>query len=152
MRISDWSSDVCSSDLRRPVRRARWPTLGSTGGAVAPRCRQPPARTEPSVQALCPCATMWLVKAPKPPLDEQIPQATIAPGDISAEQAEAMADAADLPRWKGIWAELAAKLQSAEPLTQKESSRRPGQAKVGERKRTPRKLKSLMPNSDTATR
>src|SRR3546814_13565487 len=72
--------------VRRPVRRARWPTLGSTGGAVAPRCRQPPARTEPSVQALCPCATMWLVKAPKPPLDEQNPQASIAPGDITDGQ------------------------------------------------------------------
>src|SRR3546814_4208201 len=106
MRISDWSSDVCSSDL------------------------QPPARTEPSVQALCPCATMWLVKAPKPPLDEQIPQASIAPGDISAEQAEAMADAAHLQRWKEIWAEIAAKRQSAEPLTHKESSRRRAQAMV----------------------
>src|SRR3546814_19012541 len=102
--------------VRRPVRRARWPTLGSTGGAVAPRCRQPPARTEPSVQALCPCATMWLVKAPKPPLDEQIPQASIAPGAISAEQAEAMAAPAPLPRGKDIWAENTAKAQRADPL------------------------------------
>src|SRR3546814_8943441 len=100
MRLSDGSSDVCSSD-------------------------------RPSVQALCPCATMWLVKAPKPPLDEQIPQASIAPGDISAEQAEAMADAAHLQRWKEIWAEIAAKRQSAEPLTHKESSRRRAQAMVG---------------------
>src|SRR3546814_19983681 len=73
---------------------------------------------------------MWLVKAPKPPLDEQIPQASIAPGDISAEQAEAMADAAHLQRWKEIWAEIAAKRQSAEPLTHKESSRRRAQAMV----------------------
>src|SRR3546814_4863942 len=42
-----------------------------------------------------------------------------------------MADAAHLQRWKEIWAEIAAKRQSAEPLTHKESSRRRAQAMVG---------------------
>src|SRR3546814_16741999 len=32
MRISDWSSDVCSSDLQRPVTAARFMPVG--GGAV----------------------------------------------------------------------------------------------------------------------
>src|SRR3546814_17619105 len=41
-----------------------------------------------------------------------------------------MADAAHLQRWKEIWAEIAAKRQSAEPLTHKESSRRRAQAMV----------------------
>src|SRR3546814_6536295 len=35
-----------------------------------------------------------------------------------------------LQRWKEIWAEIAAKRQSAEPLTHKESSRRRAQAMV----------------------
>src|SRR3546814_1363413 len=87
---------------------------------------------------------MWLVKAPKPPLDEQIPQASIAPGDISAEQAEAMADAAHLQRWKEIWAEIAAKRQSAEPLTHKESSRRRAQAMVDRSEEHTSELQSLM--------
>src|SRR3546814_5945195 len=50
--------------------------------------------------------------------------------DISAEPAEAMADGAHLQRWKEIWAEIAAKRQSAEPLTHKERSRRRAQAMV----------------------
>src|SRR3546814_7796514 len=45
MRISDWSSDVCSSDLPRPppapAGRARWrPPCASRRGAVADRLRQ----------------------------------------------------------------------------------------------------------------
>src|SRR3546814_19821580 len=40
MRISDWSSDVCSSDLGSPLQRWRWPTgCGNfLGGWVAGWC------------------------------------------------------------------------------------------------------------------
>src|SRR3546814_16998204 len=41
MRISDWSSDVCSSDLHR-ADPARTPA-GARGGPVAPRARAGPA-------------------------------------------------------------------------------------------------------------
>src|SRR3546814_4035820 len=41
MRISDWSSDVCSSDLHR-ADPARTPD-GARGGPVAPRARAGPA-------------------------------------------------------------------------------------------------------------
>src|SRR3546814_7631417 len=52
MRISDWSSDVCSSDLWRPAPGPRWRT-GSCGSSMSPfrqrQCRhhddqRPPAR------------------------------------------------------------------------------------------------------------
>src|SRR3546814_5297831 len=36
MRISDWSSDVCSSDLPAPAHRARW------SAAACPAWRSPP--------------------------------------------------------------------------------------------------------------
>src|SRR3546814_3252440 len=52
MRISDWSSDVCSSDLLAPL--ARWPChlgnrscafgLGCTPRSTVCRCRAPPSQ------------------------------------------------------------------------------------------------------------
>src|SRR3546814_6890151 len=40
MRISDWSSDLCSSDLSRPCTRAR--TAMCTGLPIGVACRQTP--------------------------------------------------------------------------------------------------------------
>src|SRR3546814_1706630 len=57
MRISDWSSDVCSSDLRRrsapapaPLRRSRSPPPGCHGPARRSAARAGPARAARRVQ------------------------------------------------------------------------------------------------------
>src|SRR3546814_7360922 len=44
MRISDWSSDVCSSDLREQRERRRRGAGGGTEGAQAPRLPRDPRR------------------------------------------------------------------------------------------------------------
>src|SRR3546814_8236194 len=39
LRISDWSSDVCSSDLTRPLARMRWRELGAQVRILATQLR-----------------------------------------------------------------------------------------------------------------
>src|SRR3546814_20298464 len=45
MRISDWSSDVCSSDLRRPAKRPPAMMRGTACALSLSRDRQPPSKT-----------------------------------------------------------------------------------------------------------
>src|SRR3546814_15066418 len=47
MRISDWSSDVCSSDLERPADRADRPRDAEAALLSAIRAREPAVRTRP---------------------------------------------------------------------------------------------------------
>src|SRR3546814_3438674 len=63
MRISDWSSDVCSSDLpRRPKSGfpSRLPQSGYHGAST--RCRAPPARSEErrvGKECVSTCRSRW---------------------------------------------------------------------------------------------
>src|SRR3546814_4015366 len=54
MRISDWSSDVCSSDLSRPRSSIRCSSNGareaSTSSSSRLTCASPPCRNPPTVQ------------------------------------------------------------------------------------------------------
>src|SRR3546814_2248954 len=55
MRISDWSSDVCSSDLHWTVRRKSmvWPTVQCAGTTTSSRCIRRPAESSGKVS---PCS------------------------------------------------------------------------------------------------
>src|SRR3546814_4524106 len=53
MRISDWSSDVCSSDLDDPAQAGRSPHPGRLAGRPALRRRLTPTRKDGAVIADC---------------------------------------------------------------------------------------------------
>src|SRR3546814_18647136 len=53
MRISDWSSDVCSSDLLVIAFEARHPYFGHVSGANGHRGRRFPQDTEPPAHSEC---------------------------------------------------------------------------------------------------
>src|SRR3546814_10433655 len=67
MRISDWSSDVCSSDLRSPCRHAAWLSLSAASGKAEGRRAggrmRRPARRSLTVKARSERFMVWQFSA-----------------------------------------------------------------------------------------